>query len=218
MPIHIVRPVANIDLADTEHRLRGICGARISPTMSGITLHNFAREKLNYDYRDMVLRQVYAITTGDRDLGLGYLLTVPISNIPDLPLLYPSIQVAFSKTLVKADIERLSLSSGRVSGKSHVYNLLQPTISKIQSVSRAQNILPGWRAPAGYASINSFRACILVRRLQYAFICAQDNELAEGVEEFLLLAESYSNTMPLPEVNDSTVRACHLRIQVSDCQ
>jgi len=206
MPIHLVRPVSNIDLADTEHKLRGISGCRISPSSCGVSVHNLSRKQLSYNYRGIILHRLYQITKEGGLIGeiTNWETKIPIRSIPDLPLLYPPVQVAYSKPLSPGDRERLGLSHGRMSGKNSVYTLHTPTFDRITQCARASNSLPGWKAPSGFASINSFRAFILVRRLISGFIGSQDIGTILLPDFYENWAETYMTTK---ESHEDAVRS-----------
>lgn len=189
MTVYLVRPVANLDLADAEHRVKGLMGARISPSRCGIFVTNPSSYLFPFRYKDIVIHGLFASVAPEQKLKGAPKNPIIIQNLPDLPLRYPKMQTCFSKLVDRGQLDALGLTLRRSMGKQHAYFLAKPSPARVTLVSRQPNVLPGWAAPAGFANINTFRALVLVRRLFHGYIAAQDPDAL--VQKFSTWAEDY---------------------------
>jgi len=210
MLVYLTKPVATVEAADSEFRLRGIKGRRCPPSMSDVIIYNPRLRTTSPPVASITLLNFLALTrkatvemSDEQQAQFDYPVLV------DFSLHLPALQVAFSKPLNTERREALGLSSGRVSGKNTAYVVKQPSIARIKQIAAEPLVLPGWKAPAKFGSINSARALLLVRKMFRSYVVGQITALVETVS-FPSLADKYLTYIKGEAVEGATAaQVCH---------
>lgn len=171
MSVYLLSHTGGLKDADLEYRLRSLAGRRCTPSSCGVFAQNFATTFMFAEYKSLIAKRIIAsFSRQDFTIGSGFIPSLDFTTVPDLPIGLPRTQVAYRKALDPAVIKRIGLSPQKSNSPHTIYTLHSPTIMKFLECKAVGEIIPGFRAPVGFGSLNSVRALVLVRKIISAFV------------------------------------------------